>query len=287
MTAKTSWEAAFFDIYYRASNTNLANVISAANKITNSIATTVDLIFAENVSMQIKYSNLTIVSTYVISLGKSIKSGAYSHFIQFRRNYDYNSYEYRRLDDEYNDRVSAAAKMCFSLGDAILKHDKGDEMRKLVIVIWESGQGIFESSNYPSRIQELKDSFKTDEQLLKEAENALESEKSKLSALRAKGPEKPELVPTVMRIVVVGGILLIFGILGIYLLCSIELGGSAALWGILCLIIAGLILYFGIIKPHKVEVAELEAKHLEDVREQEKEVEKKKQAVEKIRNSHK
>lgn len=77
-----NWEAAFFQVYYKAMQCKVADISSAAMSVANCIGSTLDLI-AEIENKEERDKATTLVVTHSILISTLLASGAQNHFSQF------------------------------------------------------------------------------------------------------------------------------------------------------------------------------------------------------------
>lgn len=130
----TSWEAAFYSVYYSAIQTNIANIQSEAVKVNNSIDTVLYLIRdyvsnsfeQEKAVAQIAFDSAKIASMFCDAAIKHYKETAAS----IRNNYT----------EECVGRISSAKDILYNLGNQIDKIFLNREsFAELLVSTWKSG----------------------------------------------------------------------------------------------------------------------------------------------------
>lgn len=138
-----SWEAAFYNVYYRAMQTRIAFIASAATSVENSLSNVFALIKKNEdiTSQKVAVSEITIRVTQLCSLLESnarntLKSswdgawGKYSGSDETCLNYFL----------EYHTRSEAVYLTLFTLGDLIEKNYSDDpDMMKIAVTVWKYG----------------------------------------------------------------------------------------------------------------------------------------------------
>lgn len=133
----SSWEAAFYNVYYRAMDTSIAGIASTANAVTNSFPSIVSLIKNGNDSSAQKsehaiemIARISIIATMMESAArKTLKSGI-----------DGTSSIISSYLDDYVSRGIAVSNMLLELGDIIDSRFSGDpNVQKAVVAAWKLG----------------------------------------------------------------------------------------------------------------------------------------------------
>ena len=138
-----SWEATFYNVYYRAMQTKIAFIASAANSITNSFGVVFALIKKESDASERKFA-VTDVLLRVTSIGSIFESNARS---TFKSSWDDmfltggNSANIcMNYFKEYHSRSEAVFNMLFMLA-ATIERDYSDnkDMMDLAVIAWKDG----------------------------------------------------------------------------------------------------------------------------------------------------
>lgn len=104
------WEAAFYSVYYQSANTNIAGIASAANRVTNCIPNTMQMIKSSVPQENQKAAYMQIAES-VKALCKVFHNSAYNHYTK------HSTVDGAR--SEYNQRNNASYKMVFQTASCI------------------------------------------------------------------------------------------------------------------------------------------------------------------------
>lgn len=116
MLEPDSWEANFYKPYYTAMQTNIANIVNAEAKVTNAIASTMQLI-AKNVQAgEPQVEAVRLVSADTILIAQMFAASAVKHYKTTDSSIRFQYFS------EMHTRVMDAAKMTEKLANAILKN---------------------------------------------------------------------------------------------------------------------------------------------------------------------
>lgn len=135
----TSWEAAFYVVYFQAMECKIAQIQSAAISVNNCEDTVLTLI-KEHVPEAAQYAAVQEVTFRSGMIAKILAAGA-------KNSYDEISSDIKsKYTQEYLDRVSAARDIMYTCGTQIdrIFGDK-PEIAKLAAEAWKSGIGLHES----------------------------------------------------------------------------------------------------------------------------------------------
>ncbi len=147
-----SWEAYFYSVYYKAMQTKIAYITSAANSITNALPTVFSLIYDTTNAEDVIRGAVTEVFTRIRIIGQLFESSARDHFTTSANrmmgtgsagNY------FTNYLIEYIGRNEAAAKMLNCAGDCIIEHCKDDsELCLLAVDLWKARVQLFSDYVY-------------------------------------------------------------------------------------------------------------------------------------------
>ena len=158
----SSWEATFYNVYYRAMQTKIAYIASAANSIRNCLCNIFTLIKDHVDSDNERYvviAEIALRITYICTLLESnarttLKSGI-DRTTSGKLWLDYSV--------EYGNRVAAIYSLLFAFGDLVDKEFPGNaEMRQIAVSSWKSGIQYFVNINdlYDNRIERMQEKEK-------------------------------------------------------------------------------------------------------------------------------
>lgn len=164
-----SWEACFYNVYFRAAQTRIMYIESAAHSINNCLDTVFNLINNNKDSLTLKQLNAADVAVHVCSLCTKLESAARSTFSDaWERTFGTYSGTGTTLSNyalEYADRTLAAANAIFTCGN-LIERDFGDDSRmiglacdcwRLGITIWKNAYVVFD--NHAERYAEMKTTY--------------------------------------------------------------------------------------------------------------------------------
>ena len=165
-----SWEAAFYNVYYRAMQTIIVNISSSVNSITNCLPNVFNLIKAN-------YDNELEKKTAILEVGNDIARAASIFESSARDTMITNdarmfTYLYEGAGEdsvseflEYVDRVEAVYNMCFRYGDLVVMHCPNDaQMSQMAIASWEAGVNLWTKvywvfDNYAERRNKMENTY--------------------------------------------------------------------------------------------------------------------------------
>lgn len=145
----TSWEAAFYNIYFRAMQTTIGRIESAAKSITNSLYSVVELVKSHVDTEDERRKVILILSLRVTQISNMLESAAKSHMKS--------GVERCRTADgrigyikDYMDRTLAVSEIQLAFANSIdIIFPNDSEIRKIAISAWKSGlQNIMNSNDY-------------------------------------------------------------------------------------------------------------------------------------------
>ena len=163
-----SWEACFYNVYFRAAQTKIKDIQLAANSIENCLKTVFGLIKNSSDSDDEKKAHVAEVSVNVTSICSLFLVGAQSHLSEFCDKYmKANNFDgIVGLRNEYVLRAFAIASVFFVCGDLIEQDYETDtammmktacELWRNVIDIWKNSYAVFE--DHASRYSDMKSSY--------------------------------------------------------------------------------------------------------------------------------
>lgn len=115
MQDPNDWEAAFYSVFYQSSNTNIAGIVTAANRVTNTIPSTMQMIKSSVPQEEQQAAYMNVVSS-VKSLCESMHSSASAHYSKFST-VDGAKSEYNARNYAAFSMVSTAASLIENLFD--------------------------------------------------------------------------------------------------------------------------------------------------------------------------
>lgn len=156
-----SWEACFYNVYFRATQTKIMFIQSAANSINNCLGTVFDLIKNGPDSEEEKKNHalevalrVTLICTLLESSSKSTLNNCWS---------DTSNSISHALD--YSNRTLAAADALFKCGDLIERdYNTDDGMMKNACELWKSGVNMWKTAyalfdDHANRYSIMKNSY--------------------------------------------------------------------------------------------------------------------------------
>lgn len=131
-----NWEANFYSVYYSSAQTNIAGITDAANKVTNVLPGTFELL-AKSVPAEEQLDTCADIADKVTSLATSMYQAAAKHY------FDIDTEIRHKYTDESRDRILASANMCYAFGELVQKHmPNTDDFVKLKNSVWKFGVEI-------------------------------------------------------------------------------------------------------------------------------------------------
>lgn len=139
-----SWEATFYNVYFRAMQTIVMYIASAANSVRNCLDTVFSLINYNVDDITTQKAVVTEVFQRVSTIGAILESNARSTFMSSADNllgtYDEAADAFIEYVQEYYSRSQAVNEMFFVLGDLIERDFSSDSnMQKLAVTSWKEG----------------------------------------------------------------------------------------------------------------------------------------------------
>lgn len=158
-----SWEACFYNVYFRAAQTRVMYIQSAANSVKNCLENVFELIRISSDSDEEKKAHIREVSVRVTLICSLLESSSKSTFVKLWSNAGGDS----RVDlmAEYTSRALAASDALFACGNLIEQDYKTDTlMMKTACELWKSGIDIWKNSyaifdNHAARYSTMKNSY--------------------------------------------------------------------------------------------------------------------------------
>lgn len=130
----TSWEAAFYVVYYKAMSCKIAQIRSAGQSVNNCLNSVLNLIKEYVTDKEEQKKAYTEVATRVVMITTLLNSSSVNH---------YNGIDYQirsKYLQEYLDNRFAALKCIYALGDLLESMFGTDpEANKLSVTAWEDG----------------------------------------------------------------------------------------------------------------------------------------------------
>ena len=163
-----SWEACFYNVYFRAAQTKIKDIQSAANSIENCLKTVFGLIKNSSDSDDEKKAHVAEVSANVTSICSLFLVGAKSHLSEFcDKAVEANNFDgIVGLRNEYVLRAFAIASAFFVCRDLIEQDYETDTamMMKTACELWRNGIDIWKNSyavleDHASRYSDMKSSY--------------------------------------------------------------------------------------------------------------------------------
>lgn len=159
----SSWEACFYNVYFRAAQTRVMYIQSAANSVKNCLENVFELIRISSDSDEEKKAHIREVSVRVTLICSLLESSSKSTFVKLWSNAGGDS----RVDlmAEYTSRALAASDALFACGNLIEQDYKTDTlMMKTACELWKSGIDIWKNSyaifdNHAARYSTMKNSY--------------------------------------------------------------------------------------------------------------------------------
>lgn len=157
----SSWEACFYNVYFRAAQTRIMFIESAANSIKNCLGTVFGLIKNSSDSDDEKSAHIAEVSLRVILICTLLESSSKSALVKSWCNTTNNS----NIALDYVKRALATADAFFACGDLIERDYKTDTtMITVACNLWKSGIDIWKTSyavydNHATRYVIMKNSY--------------------------------------------------------------------------------------------------------------------------------
>ena len=159
----SSWEACFYNVYFRAAQTRVMYIQSAANSVKNCLENVFELIRISSDSDEEKKAHIREVSVRVTLICSLLESSSKSTFVKLWSNAGGDS----RVDlmAEYTSRALAASDALFACGNLIEQDYKTDTlMMKTACELWKSGIDIWKNSyaifdNHSARYSTMKNSY--------------------------------------------------------------------------------------------------------------------------------
>lgn len=140
-----SWEANFYSVYYQSMNCKIANIQSAAIRITNCEDTVLKLINNNIKDKDEQKKAVNEMSDRCILISSMLFNGAKNHFDGIDAQIK------SRFVQEYIDRVAASKDICYNLGNYI-ESIFGEEFGSIAASCWKTG--INQHKQYVSRLQD-------------------------------------------------------------------------------------------------------------------------------------
>ena len=139
-----SWEATFYNTYYRAMQTNIINIPSAAQSVSNCLEVVFGLIKRCENDEALQEADVTEVVTRVYIIGSMLEAAARdwfnNSFNRVWKQYDDSVKDVYGYYSDYSKCVSEISTMLFQLGDTIMKYFPDDEsLKELAISSWKEG----------------------------------------------------------------------------------------------------------------------------------------------------
>lgn len=128
-----SWEATFYVVYFRATQSKIAQIQSAAISVTNSLGSVLTLIQKHVDTEKTQLEAVTEVCDRVITLASILLRSAKEFFNGI------NSRIQGEYVLEYRDNLIAVSNLDFVLGDLINSTFEGDSYKTLSVLAWKAG----------------------------------------------------------------------------------------------------------------------------------------------------
>lgn len=163
-----SWEACFFNVYYRAIQTKILYIQSAANSITNCLDTVFNLIKKSSDSDADKKDHVLDVAKHVLIICTLLDHSAKKTFVDSATRLLNSNGNPTSYAVEYANRALAVVDALFTCGNLIERDYSGDtefigknacELWKSGIEIWKNIYAVFD--NHASRYQRIKNDYVT------------------------------------------------------------------------------------------------------------------------------
>lgn len=139
-----SWEATFYNVYYRAAQTKIAYITSAADSIRDCLATVFSLITAHVEDLSERKLAVTEIAIYVTAIGTMLESSARSTFKESWDSvwlkYDDSTSVALEYFQEYHSRNEAVYTLLWTLAGCIEAFNTTDEaMCELAVEAYKNG----------------------------------------------------------------------------------------------------------------------------------------------------
>ena len=138
-----SWEAAFYNVYYRVMQTKIMNIASSARSLKNCLGNVFGLLKKVE-SLEEQKAAVAEIVTRVTLICKMLESSARSTFKdswdRVFQKYDDSGKQCVEYASEYHDRSEAVYTTFYTLGDLINKYFGNEpDMQKLAAFAWKTG----------------------------------------------------------------------------------------------------------------------------------------------------
>ena len=128
-----SWEASFYSVYYSAMQTNIANIQSAANKVSNCASTVLKLIKDTVTNADERKAAVLDVVSRVITISSMLYNAAKNH-------YDGISLQIKnRYNQEHVNRAFACINALYLVGDQIETIFDEETLHQFAVSPWKTG----------------------------------------------------------------------------------------------------------------------------------------------------
>ncbi len=128
-----SWEAQFYSIYYKARQSKIFEIESAASRVKNCLNSVVRLL-QENVAEEERFVAVLELSGSALEIAALLHSATHSHYSNIGASI---RAEYAQ---EYERRKLACAELCYELGEVIERYFGQDrKYDKLIVNAWKTG----------------------------------------------------------------------------------------------------------------------------------------------------
>ena len=146
----SSWEASFYNVYFRATQTRIMYIQSAANSINNCLEIVFNLIKNSAESNVEKKAHVLEVASRVENICKLLEKSAKSTFVDlFNNAFGQFSGSGDRVTEytiEYGERALASADAMITCGNYIERDYRSDnELMKKACVLWKSAVNIWKN----------------------------------------------------------------------------------------------------------------------------------------------
>ena len=165
----SSWEACFYNVYFRATETKIMYIASAAHSIDNCLPTVFNLIKNKDENIELKKLHAGEVALRVVQLCALLDASAKKTFID---SWDRNFGKYTGSSDtctkyslEYADRAFASADALFTCGNLIERDYSSDsQMIEMACSCWKTGINIWKNiyalyDNHATRYESIKTQY--------------------------------------------------------------------------------------------------------------------------------
>lgn len=154
----TSWEATFYNVYFRAMQTTIGRIASAATSVENCLDSVLELVKTYVEPEEERRKTILVISLRLTQICTILESAAKSHM---KSGVDKSRSSDVKLSyiKDYLKRTKAVSSIQLTFADAIERKFPNDsELRKIAVSAWKSGVQNFINSNdfYDDRVNNRK-----------------------------------------------------------------------------------------------------------------------------------